>query len=159
MIFIIGQAFFMFKGIQNAPFFLYHMFSTRHAAQSSYRILVVKTEKGIFNYKTLSNREYELIVGSAEFYAALHKSGDPAEKIVEKRFGGIDTTMFIWANRLLVNDTVAITSYPLWWARYFSEITGHRYQSAMLFYTDIVYSSSLVKNTPSDTLFIVKLPR
>ncbi|MEO5646989.1 MAG: hypothetical protein ABIQ56_01435 [Chitinophagaceae bacterium] len=147
----------MFKGIENIPFFLYHMFSTKHQPQSSYLILAIKTDKGFFDSKSLSNREYELLIGSAEHYAKLQTTGDPTSKLIDSRFGKMGSELTNYANKHLVNDSISIEQYPRWWARYFTKITGGKFNTAGIVYMHISYVDSQVIATPGDILFTEKL--
>ena len=66
-----AQFFFMAKGIENVPFFLYHMFSKDHQPVDSTAVYLVKTRDGYLNHKQLSNREDEMLMNSAAYYYRL----------------------------------------------------------------------------------------
>lgn len=159
VIFLCGQLFFMYKGIENVPFFLYHMFSTRHPARESYHVLAIKTEKGLFPRQQLSNREYELLIGSAEYYKQLKISGDPTAKNLENRLGRTGNKLMPFAKERLLNDSADLANYPEWWARYFAEVTGNRYLEASLVEYLVQFTDSGRIAKEGKTLFTVNLPQ
>src|SRR5688572_27111766 len=132
LIFIAGQFFFMFKGIQNIPFFLYHMFSTTHAPADSVQVFLVKTPQGYFNTNKLSGREREMLLNNLDYYLAGKAAGfkDPLEATIEHRFASIlpgQNRRFIREG--LLNHSPAFSYYPHWWLRYFNSIQDTNFDS------------------------------
>ena len=125
VIFMAGQFFFMYKGIQNIPFFLYHMFSTTHSPADSVQVFLVKTPKGYFNTNKLSGREREMLLNNLGYYLAGKAAAfkDPLEPTVHHRFASVlpeQHRQFI--SEGLLNSSEAISSFPAWWQRYFDQI-------------------------------------
>ena len=125
LVFIAGQFFFMFKGIQNIPFFLYHMFSTTHAPADSVQVFLVKTPQGYFNTNELGGREREMLLNNLGYYFAGKAAGfkDPLQPTVYHRLASRwpeQHRKFI--SEGLLNSPQAFNSFPAWWQRYFDQI-------------------------------------
>ena len=132
LVFIAGQFFFMFKGIQNIPFFLYHMFSTTHAPADSMQVFLVKTPQGYFNTNKLSGREREMLLNNLGSYFARKAAAfkDPLEPTVHHRFG----SRWPGQNRKIMSDGLlnspqSFSSFPAWWRGYFNKIQNNHFDS------------------------------
>ncbi|MBK7434979.1 MAG: hypothetical protein IPI66_14555 [Chitinophagaceae bacterium] len=84
LLLLLAQSFFMYKGIQNLPFFLYHMYSKEHRPQDSIPVYLLKTPYGYLDHKQLSNREEELFLNTVAYYQNLQRDGDGTAEAVEK---------------------------------------------------------------------------
>ena len=112
-----GQLFFMWKGVENVPFFLYHMFGFAHERQENYPVLIVRYGNLTLSPYQLSNRDAELIFNSVDRYLTLREQGDYLEPLVDKRFQ--HPWLTAWkpvAQERLLNDTQDIAAFPTWWA-------------------------------------------
>jgi hypothetical protein len=122
-------------------------------------VYAIRTGNGYFNTKRLSNREYELLIGSVENYAKLKSLGDQTSLLVKKRFNSLGNKAVVFADNQLVNDSQSIQKYSRWWARYFSEVTGKRNEIVSLASFDLAFTPQLSRLSPDSTLFTIKLPR
>lgn len=158
IVFIAGQAFFMFKGIENVPFFLYHMFSTPHAPADSVHVLLVNTPHGYFNTNKLSGREREMLLNSANYYDESKQRNfqDPLVMTVRKRIAPIaDSTELAQMEKKLVNQPAAFDEFPAWWLRYFNSIQGQRFDSVQVISTFIRPGDS-TDNISGQEVFSIK---
>jgi len=128
-----SQAFFMYKGIENIPFFLYHMYSKKHLPQDSIAVQLMKTPYGYLDHKQLSNREEELLMNSAAYYSELVKKGDGTAEAVDTRFNHRFTgKIYPYLCEMLINGDDRLAKYPDWWMRYFRSITDDQYRQVQL---------------------------
>ena len=157
LFFIAGQAFFMFKGIENIPFFLYHMFSTTHAPADSVQVLLIETPRGYFNTNRLSGREREMLLNTAGYYAESKDRGfqDPLIPTVRRRFASrVDSSALINYEEQLVNSPGAFDRFPAWWLRYFNSILDQHFDSLRVIST-FVYPNQPHKNIAAPELVFI----
>ena len=123
--FIAAQVFFMFKGIENAPFFIYSMFATVHPPKDSLPVYLIKTGDGYYEHFRQSNRAAELITNNIDLYNRLHANGyreDILKTIHSRMDGRFAPATIRWVEQQLVNDSLRVNRYPEWYCRYFSQI-------------------------------------
>lgn len=159
LLFMAAQLFFMAKGIENVPFFLYHMYSKAHQPVDSIAVYLVKGPYGLYlNHKQFSNREEEMLMNSIGYYVNLKKAGKQALATVEQRLRGrLPAAGYDYMLAHLTNDDAAIAAFPLWWARYFQSVTDNNidYVSVVRSY---VYASPPYNKSLTDSLvFTVNL--
>jgi hypothetical protein len=131
LLFIAGQAFFMYKGIENVPFFLYHMYAKNHPPRQSLTIYQVVTDRGLVNMSQYSSRAEELLFNSLGAYLAVRQAGntDPIDVDIHNRFAGwLPARWYGLVKARLSNSDSALHGYPDWWERYFRRITGEKGQ-------------------------------
>ena len=156
VLFITAQFFFMYKGIQNIPFFLYHMYATPHFKQDSIRVVLIKTNKGYFNTFTISNRQAELLTNNIGYYLTLKNNQfkDPLNTTVEKRFSNrFSTAKFKHLQQSIVNDSAAIARFPVWWQHYFESVNIEPYDSVSIVLSYVRYSPSFLKLQVDSVIF------
>lgn len=121
LLLIAAQLFFMAKGIENIPFFLYNMYSQPHHPKDSATVYLIKTNTGYSNTKAWSNRQEELLMNSAGYWLTLLQKGDATASTVQQRLKGrLPEGWYNFIQKGLVNDSVTIAAFPGWWARYFT---------------------------------------
>jgi hypothetical protein len=121
---IAAQAFFMYKGIENVPFFLYNMYAGSHPGADSQAVYWVKTPAGYLNNRRFSNRQQELLYNTPGYYAALRSSPrDTVLQVVDTRFAGrVSPGLYAYMVGSLSNGPAAIDGFPAWWGRYFRSV-------------------------------------
>lgn len=126
LLLIVAQGFFMFKGIENVPFFLYHMYSGSHPSHDSLTVYWVKTPSGYVNSRDFSNRQQELLYNSIGYYVSLKNSTrDTVLQVVQQRFASrVSPGTYAYLQQSLGNSPAAIDSFPAWWGRYFRSVYG-----------------------------------
>jgi hypothetical protein len=120
------QALFMYKGIENVPFFLYHMYAGHHPGPDSQSVYLVKTPTGYLNSRQFSNRQQELLYNSVGYYVSLKNSPrDTILQVVDSRFAGrVGSGTYRYLCQSLANGPAAIDGFPAWWGRYFRSVQG-----------------------------------
>jgi hypothetical protein len=159
-VFIVAQAFFMYKGIENTPFFLYHMFSTPHIKKDSFPVQLIKTAGGYFNQYSVSNREAELLLNNVYAYQYLQQhQADPILPTVNSRFSNYTTENELQLiTTRLCNDTVALKQFPNWWKQYFNSITNSTYTPNSLVSSYVHFNALSVTKSNSDSIIFLTLP-
>jgi hypothetical protein len=147
-----AQVFFMAKGIENLPFFLYHMYSRNETPADSVGIYLIRGPMDLYlNHKQLSNREEELLMNSVAYYVNL-KKGKDINATVEKRFARkLPAPLYDYLLQHLTNDAAALTAFPQWWADYFNAVSNNNafYVSVVKTY---VYASPPFKKSVTDSV-------
>lgn len=149
------QSFFMAKGIENVPFFLYHMFSDDHEPKQQYAVKAIKIGDVYYDHNQLSNREYELLIGSADWYLALKEKGDPLKQTIQRRTAGLGEKTYQYFIRQLTNDSLALNKFPAWWADYFYLVTGIREREISLVTYQVTYNPKVSRMSADSILFTV----
>jgi len=158
LLFIAAQLFFMYKGIENVPFFLYHMYGQVHPPKDSTAVYLVKTPGGYFNHKKLSSREQEMLMNPVIYYNNLKKNGDGMLETVEKRFSNIAGGSTIsYLQRHLGNDSNSLAGFPQWWGRYFQLVSQNKYDSVAVVRSYVSSKWPFNKMTADSLLFTIKL--
>lgn len=153
-----AQLFFMIRGIENIPFFLYHMYSQQHPAKDSSAVYLIKTRDGYFDHKQLSNREQEILMNPVIYYVNLKKDGDGTFETVEKRFAKrVPATTLTYLKQQLGNDSISLAKFPSWWGTYFKSVSKINEDSVSVVKT-YVYSKPPYRKSATDSLiFTLKL--
>jgi hypothetical protein len=159
-VFIVAQAFFMYKGIENTPFFLYHMFSTPHSKKDSLPVQLIKTADGYFNQFSVSNREAELLLNNIYVYQYLQQHQlDPILPTVISRFSNYTTkNQLQLITTRLCNDTVAMKQFPIWWKQYFYSITNSSFTPISVVSSYVHFNKMSVTKSNSDSIIFLTLP-
>ena len=148
----------MVKGIENIPFFLYYMYGQKHPAKDSTAVYLIKTADGYFDHKVLSNREQEILMNPVLYYSNLKQNGDGSFQNVKNRFGRIAGEATIaYLEKQLCNDQSSIQRFPGWWGRYFSSITGNKYDSVSVVKSYVSSQPPYQKRETDSLIFTVKL--
>ena len=158
--FTIGQAYFMFKGIENAPFFIYSMFSTIHQDTDSLPVVLIKTPEGYYNHSKLSNREAEMLLNNADFFSTMNRiqSQDPIKTVIDRRFSGNSMGQWrIYANNQLSNNAASLARYPEWWKKYFTSVSNKKEGDIELVLSHVYFKSGYKKSPFDSVLFTINL--
>jgi hypothetical protein len=157
LVFILSQAFFMYKGIENVPFFLYHMYSQKHEHKDSATVLLVKTEQGYLFTKSFSNRQEELLLNAAGYYISLKNSArDTILPVVESRFKNrLPAGIYTKLEQQLSNSPAAINSFPAWWGRYFYSIRSSTKGPVSLVQSRVSLSPPYAKSPADSIIFTI----
>ncbi|MEO6233135.1 MAG: hypothetical protein ABJB11_06785 [Ferruginibacter sp.] len=155
---IFFQAFFMAKGIENMPFFLYHMFGSVQSSNDSINVILIKTSEGYFNTNQLSGREREMLMNNISYFIERKKQGfsDPLGQTVANRFKNrVSNTTYNYLQKSLLNDSAHLAAYPGWWKHYFDQVQNKKYASVEIVSTYIHFNSSMYKSQTDSVVFTV----
>ena len=153
-----AQFFFMAKGIENVPFFLYHMFSKDHQPVDSTAVYLVKTRDGYLNHKQLSNREDEMLMNSVAYYCRLKQNGDGTAESVKDRFKNkVPASVYDYMDKHLVNDSISMSAFPKWWGAYLSSVIKNDYDVVALVRSFVYTKPPYNKSVSDSVIFYVNL--
>jgi hypothetical protein len=126
LLLLAAQGISMYKGIENVPFFLYHMYAGSAPAKDSQTVYFIKTPKGYLNPRQFSSRQQELLYNSVGYYSTLKNSPrDTILQVVQQRFAGrVPPGLYAYLQQSLGNGPTAIEQFPDWWGRYFHALQG-----------------------------------
>ncbi|MBC7887840.1 MAG: hypothetical protein H7Z13_08110 [Ferruginibacter sp.] len=151
-----AQFFFMAKGIENVPFFIYSMYSYAHQPQDSFNVILVKTQGGYLNPYQLSGRESEMLMNNISYFSKMKKLAyqDYITPTVERRFKNklpINTYNFV--ERGLVNNHLQFSKYTGWWKRYLATVYKNPFDSVMVVSAYIQYQPEFSKSPVDSVIF------
>jgi hypothetical protein len=160
LLFIVAQAFFMYKGIQTIPFFIYSMFSTPHPVQDSAEVVLIKTGNEYISPFNFSNREAEMLINNVPYYSALKQQGtDILVPTIESRFKNrLSPQNYQWVLSGLINDTAAVNRYTQWWASYFATVQPNIKGRVDVVKSYMLYTPALHKSPTDSLIFSVIIP-
>ena len=154
----LAQVFFMAKGIQNIPFFLYNMYSKPHPPQDSFAVYLVKLPTGYYDHKQLTNREQEILMNSVGYFDNLSRDGDGTLFSINNRFAGrVSPGMLQYFKESLYNDSNKLAGFPQWWARYFQQVSGLKEGAVSVVKSYVSAARGYPKSAHDSILFTVQL--
>ncbi len=160
LIALCAQFFFMVKGIENVPFFLYHMYSAAHQPKDSFNVILIKTPKGYPDLSRLSGREFEMLMNNVPNYIKMKRNSnlDNIIPTVESRFKGrVTENTWRFLQQGLINDSTDLSGYPGWWQRYYTSIFGDSLDSVSLISTYIFYQPAFSKSPVDSVIFNLQI--
>jgi len=160
LIALVTQFFFMVKGIQNIPFFLYHMYGYAHQSRDSINVILVKTPDGYMNPFELSGRESEMLMYNVLDYIKMKRNDwkDDLIPTVKKRFSNrVSASTYNFLQKGLVNDSSNFSKYYDWWQRYFNAVYSNSYDSVSVISAYIYYKPRYARSPKDSIIFTVHL--
>lgn len=145
ILFMICQAFFMYKAVETIPFFLYNMYSTRqHTLDTTYATVITVNGKE-FNTDRLSGYEKETLLASLSYFRKLKDHGYYATdtQTIKNRLSG--TIPDRWYNlfyKRLTNDLVNEKMFFSWWMKYLSRVSQQKVDSFTIIQSSIIWNPS-----------------
>jgi hypothetical protein len=155
ILFILAQTFFVYKGIENIPFFLYYMYGQTHPKKDSINIVLIKTKEGYFNPKKLSGREQEMLLNSVDYYVSLKKRGDGNKINIANRFSSISTRNYF--EKMLCNDSAALKKFPQWWLSYYTQVVNPLGDSVTIVKSTVSTTYPYSKSSTDSVIFSLKV--
>jgi hypothetical protein len=148
------QAFFMFKGVETVPFFLYSLYSLPLTPADTTAKTVILINGKAFEADRLTSREQETLMASFSYYQYLRQHGflatDPAT--IEKRLSGkLPRSWYPAAYHKLTNSSVNDTLFLHWWVKYLSRVSAEKIDSVSMFQTHIAWKPQY--HPLNDTIF------
>ena len=157
LFFVSLQLFFMAKGIENIPFFLYHMYSRDHQPMDSIPVYLVKTPGGYFDHKQLSNREEEILMNSVAYYVKLKQDGNTATQTIKDRFQKwVPAASYHYLLTHLSNDSTALTAFPQWWGNYLQSVCKNRLSAVSVVRSYVGATSPYMKSVTDSVIFTIQ---
>ena len=156
--FITCQLYFIYKGIENAPFFVYGMFAGVYPEKDSFNVLLIKTDKGLVSPFKLSNREAEMLTNNIPAYQQLKNNGGDSglNKTIYKRFNSfLSPQNYQFVFNGLSNNSSAVNNYPDWWSKYFQSASKEKFDTVSVIKSTVSYLPTFKKSTLEVIVFTV----
>lgn len=114
-LFVLGQLFFTYKGVETLPFYNYGMYSAPLAATDTFEQLEVFIDRKAWNYHEAWAFPADFLESQLAFYNKMQRLDfkDPVLRTVRSRFGSNSG----WENRLGNTEEVR-TLFPRWLSYY-----------------------------------------
>ena len=142
LLFCLGQIFFIYKGVQNTPFFLYGMYSSKQFPSKQYTGYILEINGNRFNVDSLPAAEHEMIVSTIERYSSLQNSDfqDALIPVLVKRFQAhLSEKQFQLILSRLTNDSTDRIRYHQWLKRYLEFILQKKIYTMKVFTAGFSY--------------------
>ena len=136
IIFILGQAFFTYKGVQTFPFINFGVYSSKYSSKSTYKVYDVYLDDQKFNIsdrKLTERDDWYILIG---IYDGLYVKGNNKILItnIDSRFKNrLNIDQYNWVkNRLLDQDNAAV-DFSAWLELYFRSTLNQSFDSIQLY--------------------------
>jgi hypothetical protein len=121
ILFLLGQAFFTYKQIENTPFFHFGMYSAVHTPQRSYTVYSITVDTARVRSLDFADNQREVVYNTIGLYDGLKQMhfNDTLGKVISHRFSGA------MAERLraaLLNNAAMDTPYQKWLFQYIADM-------------------------------------
>jgi len=117
LVFIIGQGFFTYKGVQTLPFFHFGMYSEVFAPKDHYELLSIYLDSMKIDQKNSNGIPFDFVIETLEYYQGLQQLQfkDPILATINKRFENRvgEITLSNITSRL-ANDSRDAENYKEW---------------------------------------------
>lgn len=118
LIFIVGQIFFSYKGVETTPFFNYGMYSAPISPPAYYTRIELKKENQSIPLSDLGYLSTDFLAYQLNYYQELkNRVGldlmDPTQFTIEKRFGK-NSTITNYLTPLLTNSSADVNTFLPW---------------------------------------------
>lgn len=120
LLFVLGQSFFMYKGILNFPFFPFQMYAFPFVEVKEVSQTEIYINKKLFNYTALPDWDESTILGTLNTYERYQSDNNWAKQTWFTRFGQPNTELKSLIFHRLVPTEKQIADYPKWLSSYIS---------------------------------------
>ncbi len=154
MLFIFGQAFFMYKGILNFPFFPFQMYAFPFVEPGEVSQTEILVNGKLLDYTRLPDWNESTIVRTVKFYERQHTRGNWAGTAWKKRFGTPETEFeHLIYNRLVPTDE-QLATYPNWIANYIGTQTNQNVSTLNISRKYYQYENQRLVPTGKETVIL-----
>jgi hypothetical protein len=143
-LFILGQLFFTYKGVENTPFFHYGMYSATHPAHDSYTVyrIEIDTTPVLSGNNTISE------------YDGMKQQGfkDSLDKVISHRFSGSTAEKL---RSVLLNTAKMDTPYQKWLFSYIADMRMIETPYMSVYKQQVGYTTDgkLIPKQPREAVF------
>jgi hypothetical protein len=122
ILFILGQLFFTYKGVENTPFFHYGMYSAPHIAQQTYPVYAIVIDTTRVRSGNFFDAQREIVYNTISAYDGLQHQDfkDSLHKVITKRFRTSSMADVLRAD--LLNNPKMDTPYQKWLFSYIADM-------------------------------------
>lgn len=125
VLFIAGQIFFTYKGVETFPFLHYGMYSAPVAKPDTLEVTELKVDSRGVAISSLPDAQKVFVESSFNWYKSMLQNNyyDSTEKVVRQRFKErLSETKYTAVFSAITNDSAAITKYPKWLFQYIADM-------------------------------------
>jgi hypothetical protein len=121
VVFIAGQGFFTWKGVENTPFFLFGMYSNPYPSKEVFSMIEITVDGEPIAYTKLRDKHREMLVGPCERYADV-RNGDTLSTVVDARLKPyLSADQLKQSHENLTNSLEKKWAFKRWLTRYLRE--------------------------------------
>lgn len=155
VLFILGQSFFSYKGIQNFPFMLYGMYSAPMTVKDQYSTFRLKVNGEWLDPHTQAYCPDEFLQYQWRTYHFLSQHKDPVQRTIKSRFGSrLNKEQLDFFFEQLSNDQEAVDAYLPWLSQYLERIMDTKIFSLELYQVTSQYATDSLTQTNSKRIAI-----
>jgi len=125
LVFIIGQIFLTYKGVETFPFLHYGMYSATVTKPDTIEVTELKVDSRGVAISSLPDAQKAFVESSFNWYKGLLQNNhyDSTEKVVQQRFKGrLSDAKYSNVLSAITNDGVEISKYPKWLFQYIADM-------------------------------------
>jgi hypothetical protein len=125
ILFVIGQVFFTYKGVETFPFLHYGMYSAPVAKPDTLEVTELKVDSRRVAISSLPDAQKSFVESSFNWYNEMlqNNNNDTTEKVVRQRFKGrLSEAKYSAVLSTITNDSAAIIKYPKWLFQYIADM-------------------------------------
>lgn len=148
LLFVLGQAFFTYKGILNFPFFPFEMYAHPQPTPRKSSLYHIYINGKTLNYTELPNWTEGNILNTIKFYQKYQAGNNWARTVWLQRFSKPDTDFKELIYNRLVPSPSQVDRYPEWLASYIQELTNTSVVNLKVIQKTYLYEN--FQWTPSD---------
>ncbi len=154
VLFIAGQIFFTYKGVETFPFLHYGMYSAAVAKPDTLEVTQLKVDSRTVAVTSLPDAQKSFVESSFNLYKSMLQNNhyDSTEKVVRKRFKArLSDENYAVVLSAITNDSVAGSKYPKWLFRYLADMRLVQNANMEARVVKVRYSNDFSLNTISST--------
>ena len=124
-LFMLGQTFFTYKGVETFPFLHWGMYSSPVKIQDTFSVVSFKIDKEQIRISDLTDGQKRMVEGSFNWYHKLllnHYFDSNALVIHQRFFDKLSDERYQSVVATLANDSSAIAAYPKWLFQYLADM-------------------------------------
>lgn len=155
VLFIIGQLFFTYKGVETFPFLNYGMYSAYYPPKDTFTTYSIFVDNTAIKISDQYDLTATILQSTLNRYAFLKENNykDPLEKVIEKRFKNrLSPEQYSCMVDRLTNNETELKEYPKWLLDYIADYRLMNENKLTVLKNKTVYRSDAVANIAADTL-------
>lgn len=153
-IFILGQAFFTYKGILNFPFFPYEMYAQPTQKTETKDLISISVNEKYFNYTLLPSWTEGTILTTVNYYQRYQMGNNWAHHAWLSRFGTPHTPFQNLIYHRLVPTESQMATYPEWVSNYIENAIHQPVNSLLITRKKYTYELQRLVPTGEETVLL-----
>jgi hypothetical protein len=153
-VFILGQLFFTYKGVENTPFFHYGMYSAPHVPYDSYTVYRIEIDTTPVLSGNFFDAQREIVYNTISEYDGMKQQGfkDSLDKVISHRFSGSTAEKL---RSVLLNTAKMDTPYQKWLFSYIADMRMIETPYMSVYKQEVGYTpdGKLIPKQPREALF------